>query len=119
MLMHTTQNGVTFRIYYHGTRNGKMKRAYHCPSCGIFYTEGDYTIESDEHVFGRPVRVVCCGKELPTPRMFMDAGHAKAFLETITSSPCGKREVLITKHSLLAALYNPSLIAALKQSSNH
>lgn len=64
---------------------------YHCPKCGVFYTEGLYTIERMVVANELIGTFVLChenptthrGYELPSPMVFFKAKSTKAFLEDL------------------------------------
>ena len=109
-----------FEIIYHGTKNGKMRRGYHCPECGRFYVEGNFTIESSTYVWGRSIHAVCCGEKLlATPYVFENGAEVRKFLRAIKCSAAMTRAILVNKKNLVPALFNPSAIAEYKRKHYH
>jgi hypothetical protein len=79
---------------------------YHCPDCGSFYAEADYTIESLRYVLGNPAQATCCGKARPTPLAFDSIEHARAFLELFSRLGSRTRVTLILRKALIVAHFN-------------
>ncbi len=108
--------GMRFIALYHGTSNGTMRRGYHCPTCGVFYAEGNYTIESETKILGRSMQVFCCNeRSLSVPYLFEEEHEIQHFLESINMNVTGVRALLIQKTNMIAALFNPSAIAEYKK----
>lgn len=101
------------------SKDGGSRIGYHCPECGLFYAEGNFTIESMTHVLGLVERKRCCGKDLPTPRTFETRGEASAFVHMLTLSGLPERATLIPKRALTAGHFNRELVRAQKEKVLH
>lgn len=111
---------MKFRILCHMTKGGTMRRGYHCPTCGMFYADGNYTIESDTIILGRIMRVFCCTeRELAVPHLFEDVYEARAYIKEINMNLNGLRALFINKASIASALFNPSAILEYRKKHSH
>lgn len=101
------------------SKNGGSRAGYHCPDCGCFYAEGNFTIENMTHVLGITERKVCCGKERPTPRLFETFDEVRDFLSELVASLECKKATLIDRRALIIAHFDRKLVAAQKQKMYH
>lgn len=93
-------------IVYHGLAGGSRRLGYLCPKCGRLYVEGLYTIESQTHILGRSVRVVCCETVHPTPAVFTKIELVR-YLNTLAEEKPKLRSLLIPKSEVRHVYYNP------------
>ena len=111
-----------FRIISHMgcmSKKGGSRVGYHCPDCGCFYAEGNFTIENPSCVLGNPESKICCGKTRPTPRLFETLAEVRNFLSGLEISGAKERATLINKHSLIVAHFNQVVVAEQKRKTLH
>ena len=115
---------VGFHIVSHTHRlskSGGSRVGYHCPDCGCFYAEGNYSIESATHVLGVDAheRKSCCGKERPTPQLFETLEDVRGFLSQLETSCDRKKATLIARRALIVAHFNQEVVRQHKQKTLH
>lgn len=111
-----------FHIVQHTHRlskNGGSRAGYHCPNCGCFYAEGNFTIENAAYVLGDPISKTCCGKERPTPRLFETPGDVRGFLSELERSGAREKATLVSRRSLLTAHFNREVVTEHKRKTLH
>lgn len=111
-----------FRIIAHThrlAREGGSRVGYHCPDCGCFYAEGNFTIENATYVLGTLEQKSCCKKIRPTPLLFETLGEAQGFVSRLEASDEWERATLIAKHVLLSAHFNQKLVSEQKRKTLH
>ncbi len=111
-----------FRVISHTHRlskEGGGRAGYHCPDCGCFYAEGNFTIENTTHVLGLTERKTCCGKELPTPQLFETLGEVREFISELVASGVQRKATLIDRRALLLAHFNRKLVMEQKRKTYH
>lgn len=111
-----------FRIISHTHRLSKMggsRTGYHCPDCGCFYAEGNFTIENAGYVLGDPEWKSCCGNLRPTPRLFETLEEARSFLFTLEALGAEEKATLISRRSLITAHFNREVVTEHKRKTLH
>ncbi len=111
-----------FRIVahtHHLSREGGGRAGYHCPSCGCFYAEGNFTIENTTHVLGNPDSKTCCRKMRPTPQLFETVDEARDFLKELEKSGMPQKATLIKKFALVVAHFNQKMVTEQKRKVLH
>jgi hypothetical protein len=115
-------NLKNFRIIahtHHLAREGGGRAGYHCPECGHFYAEGNFTIENAAYVLGASERKTCCGKARPTPQLFETLQDVRNFLAALQKSGQWERATLIPRHQLIVAHFNQRLASKEKPKTLH
>ena len=112
-LIKELQTGL-FKVVSHGfpTARGSenvMRLGVHCPKCGKFYAQGQFTLEHDGYVLGKTKSEICCGEERSTPMTFETVEEVERFLRSINRS-VGIEARLIKKSSLDMAHFWPGAI---------
>ncbi|OGZ06986.1 MAG: hypothetical protein A2942_02665 [Candidatus Lloydbacteria bacterium RIFCSPLOWO2_01_FULL_50_20] len=97
------------------SKSGGSRVGYHCPDCGCFYAEGNYTIENATYVLGNAEPKKCCGKVRPTPRLFETLDEVRDFMANLENSGEWERATLIRKSTLMSAHFNQKLVAEQKR----
>ena len=111
-----------FRITEHislFSKEGDSRAGYHCPDCGCFYAEGNYSIENTTYIIGSRDQKSCCGKKRPTPRLFETVEEARGFTSRLETSGAWEKATLIEKRALIIAHFNQQIVTEHKRKTLH